>query len=82
MEQVNKHLSNIALKHAAHDPSKTSHFIRKEGRGQGASNILLLIVMRHYITRCNECKFFRLSWQRPSRLFVWVLILCSFVGRH
>lgn len=51
MEQVNKHLDNIALKHAAHDPSKTSHFIKKEGRGRGASNVLLLIIMRHYITR-------------------------------
>jgi len=53
VEQVNKHLDNIALKHAAHDPSKTFHFIKKEGRGQGASNVLLLIVMRCYITRCN-----------------------------
>lgn len=56
MEQVNTHLDNIALKHAAHDPSKTSHFIKKEGRGQGASAVLLLVVMRCYITRCNEYK--------------------------
>jgi len=80
VEQVNKHLDNIALKHAAHDPSKTSHFIKVEGRGQGASTVLLLIVMRYYITRCNECKFFGLSWQGLCRLVVWVLILCSFVG--
>jgi hypothetical protein len=57
VEQVNKHLNNIALKHAAHDPSKASHFIKEGGRGQGASAVLLLIVMKYYVTRCNQCKF-------------------------
>jgi DNA ligase-4 len=29
VEQVNTHLDNIALKHAAHDPSKIFHFSEK-----------------------------------------------------
>ena len=57
MEQVNTHLDNIALKHAAHDPSKIFHFIKKEGRGQDANAVWLLIVMGYYITRCNDYKF-------------------------
>lgn len=76
MEQVNTHLDHIALKHAAHDPSKTSHFIKKEGRGQDASAVLLFVVMRYYITSCNDCK---LSGFHDGlfKLVVWVLILCS-----
>jgi hypothetical protein len=31
VEQVNMHLNNIALKHAAHDPRKPFIFIQKEG---------------------------------------------------
>lgn len=57
MVQVNTHLDNIALNHAAHDPSKAFHFIKKEGKGQGKNAVWRLIVMGYYITRWKEYKF-------------------------
>jgi hypothetical protein len=44
VEQVNMHLNNIALKHAAHDPSKTFLFSPKENTNSFWLNIWLLIV--------------------------------------
>lgn len=43
MEQVNMHLNNIALKHAAHDPSKTFVLIAKEAEYKQVIAVVLVI---------------------------------------
>lgn len=48
MEQVNMHLNNIALKHAAHDPSKTFVFIAKEAEYKQVLAVVLVVNSQGY----------------------------------
>jgi hypothetical protein len=60
VDQVNMHLNNIALKHAAHDPSKTFLFIPKEGECKQFLVEFLIIKCRGYCKiRCTELCFGR-----------------------
>jgi DNA ligase-4 len=45
VEQVNVHLDNIALKHAAHDPSKIHIFIKKKCNQSPATKMIVLWVV-------------------------------------
>jgi hypothetical protein len=48
VEQVNVHLDNVALKHGAHDPSKTFVFIAKEAEYKQFLAVILAINSQGY----------------------------------